>query len=602
MNKTLRSIALFAFAVLSNTLAFAEDFNIENACVKDFMDNVSYSFDDDSKVEEIFVKSAYNKMVRKDYQNIAYPTTWTNRSQIMEYNMVPGKQYKYGYERNEVTFYSSFSAVGRVRFIDTDGTRNVRDLGGWTTIDGKKTKYEKIYRGAAIAEMDFDLVKGIGVKAELDLRNDEEITKAPRIVDNNVDYLRVDIGIDEVKNENGVNIFQHKRVAIDKRAKFAQCFKFILDELRQDKPVYFHCKIGCDRAGTLALLLEGALGFSYSDLIKEYELSTMSQNIRTKDRIDPFLDYIMSLEGNNLKEKFYTYWTTGTTITKEELDEFCGYILTNTTDGSHTHDYCTKNQINVANSGTYSYQCTTCGRCEVPNFSITDKQPLNVNVEFTAGNVEYNRTFSTSWATICLPYDAVVPTGYECYWLESLDFDSPIPTINFKPVALTKGQYILKAYSAYIIRYSPTATGTPTASDFNATDVLFKLPENAEEKNGIMEGVIAEKLIFTQEYLDANAQYKFFGLASNGEFVALGKDSSCPPFRAYFKIDRSLLHTTAKIRVSYEEYNYEEFTIIDNVEASNAVDGNAYNLNGQIVDANTYKGIVIRNNKKTINR
>jgi len=605
MNKTLRSIALFAFAILSNTLAFAEDFNIENACVKDFMDNVSYSFDDDSKVEEIFVKSAYRSFIEiMDKQNRVYPSNWENTGDITDLNMVPGNKYKYTYKRNSNSIPSTFNAIGRVRFINTYDTKNVRDLGGWTTIDGKKTKYEKIYRGAYIHETDFKLIKGIGVKAELDLRNYDEASDKPRIVDDNVDYLRVDIGIDEVENKKGVNIFQHKRVAINQKALFAQCFRFILDELKQDKPVYFHCKIGCDRAGTLALLLEGALGFSYSDLIKEYELSTMSKNIRTKDRIDPLLDYIMSLEGNNLKEKFYTYWTTGTTITKAQLDEFCGYMLTNTTDGSHTHDYCTKNQVNVANSGTYSYQCTTCGRCEVSSFSITDKQPLDINVEFTAASVKYKRMFTTSWATICLPYDFAVPSGYECYWLESVNLNSETPTINFVPIAMTNGKYMMKAYSAYIIRYSPQASGTPSAEDFKGENVLFKKKENAEARNGIMEGMISEKRIFTEDYLNENSLYKFFGLSSNGEFVALGKNSSCSPFRAYFKLERSLLPTnsSSKIRVSYEEYDYEEFTIIDNVEANNAVDGNTYNLNGQIVDAGSYKGIVIRNNKKIINR
>jgi hypothetical protein len=46
----------------------------------------------------------------------------------------------------------------------------------------------------------------------------------------------------------------------------AQCVK-------ANKPVYFHCSLGRDRTGTLAMLLLGVLGVDEGDISKEYELT-----------------------------------------------------------------------------------------------------------------------------------------------------------------------------------------------------------------------------------------------------------------------------------------------------------------------------------------
>ena len=53
----------------------------------------------------------------------------------------------------------------------------------------------------------------------------------------------------------------------------ADCFNFIVNCLRDNKPVYFHCAAGRDRTGTLASILLGVLGVSESDISKDYELT-----------------------------------------------------------------------------------------------------------------------------------------------------------------------------------------------------------------------------------------------------------------------------------------------------------------------------------------
>ena len=62
----------------------------------------------------------------------------------------------------------------------------------------------------------------------------------------------------------------------DNKPKVKETFCFVVQCLRENKPVYFHCAAGRDRTGTLAVLLEGALGVSESDMAKDYELTYFS--------------------------------------------------------------------------------------------------------------------------------------------------------------------------------------------------------------------------------------------------------------------------------------------------------------------------------------
>ena len=46
-----------------------------------------------------------------------------------------------------------------------------------------------------------------------------------------------------------------------------------MDDVINGESIYFHCKIGTDRTGTLAYFLEGLLGVSEEDRLQDYELS-----------------------------------------------------------------------------------------------------------------------------------------------------------------------------------------------------------------------------------------------------------------------------------------------------------------------------------------
>lgn len=145
------------------------------------------------------------------------------------------------------------------------GVRNVRDLGGWKTKDGTKTvKYRKIYRGGRP-----DHIKPAGVKeaqqegimAELDLRGEDDVLEASAFNYEGVAFCS------PIIEEGYIWMLR------DDKEKTRQVMQFIMDCVKADKPVYFHCSLGRDRTGTTALLCLGLLGVDEGDISKEYEIT-----------------------------------------------------------------------------------------------------------------------------------------------------------------------------------------------------------------------------------------------------------------------------------------------------------------------------------------
>lgn len=183
-------------------------------------------------------------------------------------NLVPNDQYTYKVttEGGKVLTEGNFSTTGHLHQVFfPKACRNGRDLGGWTTLDGKTIKYRKLYRGGRMEEISASeggpqaMAQGIG--AELDLRNDDRLSKAAVP---GLDFCAPGI-------EQGGTYMLTKG---DENGNFTkQCFEFVVNSLRADKGVYFHCSLGRDRTGTLDILLLGLLGVREGDISKAYEVT-----------------------------------------------------------------------------------------------------------------------------------------------------------------------------------------------------------------------------------------------------------------------------------------------------------------------------------------
>ena len=207
------------------------------------------------------------------------------------YNFIPGKTY-YWVSATDSTKNGYVRPTGERRLITIPGTtrqtRNVRDLGGLPvdtngdgTIDGT-TKFAKIYRGEKIWGTNRNGVtraqfEKLGIYNEFDLRTpgseivateEDQLTNyiPSEIVHYKIDHTEFGDPASEPRF-NGKSYYQLARdAAIDVMQRIVAG--------NDDYAIYFHCRVGSDRTGTLAYILEGLLGVPTEYRHSDYELST----------------------------------------------------------------------------------------------------------------------------------------------------------------------------------------------------------------------------------------------------------------------------------------------------------------------------------------
>ena len=217
-------------------------------------------------------------------------------------NLVPNTHYTYKVTAANGTVMTEgeFDTYGTVRhvFFKTN-VRNCRDLGGWKTYDGKTVKFRKVYRGgrleaSTLSNSGKKAIAAEGIKAQLDIRGTSDVLSAPAIEGFDFCAPIIETGGDSMLKQDGGE-------------KTRMSMQFIIDCIKANKPVYFHCSLGRDRTGTLAMVVLGLLDVIEGDISKEYELSYFSpkgwsiassesynlfQNVRTTWAYKPAAEYI----------------------------------------------------------------------------------------------------------------------------------------------------------------------------------------------------------------------------------------------------------------------------------------------------------------------
>ena len=297
----------------------------------------------------------------EDFEN-AYTQTYEKGVDTYEvYNLIPGKIYNYKIESvtKEGMFYNvaqgRFKTTGTLRMLKVDGIFNVRDLGGWTGLGGHQIKYGKLFRGSRmtanssaaemITEQGKQAMLAAGIRADLDLRTSNEANMSSSPLSKNtgvtVDYKRIE------------NSYASRISTFDEADASIVAIKWIITELKNNKPVYFHCSVGADRTGTVAFLIGALCGMSEDALAKEFELTSFSadsvvtsgkiedlRRIRTYDgRFDnkeesykyaKMIDKVKAFAGNDLQHKVYNHLKTGvngTKLSEAELDWLINYLV-----------------------------------------------------------------------------------------------------------------------------------------------------------------------------------------------------------------------------------------------------------------------------------
>ena len=176
-------------------------------------------------------------------------------------------------DREVVSKRFDFATTDFFRTIDIDRVLNARDFGNKKTDDNKKrVKQGLVFRSANLDSVTTvgrrDAIEKYGIKTDLDLR--EAGPKASPLGDG-VQYIN---NATELYGSpqyysmlNGVNCVEYQVAMLNNLKVFANKDNF---------PLVFHCAIGRDRTGTLAITLYLLLGIKIEQIQQDYIASFFS--------------------------------------------------------------------------------------------------------------------------------------------------------------------------------------------------------------------------------------------------------------------------------------------------------------------------------------
>ena len=240
-------------------LTWDDDGSFANAKVK------FWSTEDQSDLRETSVSVSSGK-VTASLENLY-------RARKYRVQVINGDQVSQGYE---------FTTGDYPRTITMGGIHNVRDIGGYVSSYGVRTNQGLIYRGYYIDD------KSGGHGANWSDAADK--------VQKEVVQIGYEIDLQKSSETNGrtTSCLNSSEVECDYKCLTLVSYDSFLKQdsyknlpevmhiiaNSDEKHSYFHCWGGADRTGMLAFFINAICGVSYTDLIEDFELTTMTNNKR----------------------------------------------------------------------------------------------------------------------------------------------------------------------------------------------------------------------------------------------------------------------------------------------------------------------------------
>jgi protein-tyrosine phosphatase len=191
------------------------------------------------------------------------------------------------------------------RLLPLEGTSNFRDLGGYRTAEGGRTRWGLVFRSDAphrLTSTDLAAVSRLGLRVVYDLRREEERSRAPSALPGDVRRELLTIGGTAAKTKEITDLIAAGQLAAvpdDFLVRVyqvlaqsgAQAFGRLLTGLAEPGglPALFHCTAGKDRTGMSAALLLSALGVDEATVLDDYELSATFYTERQMAKLRPRL-------------------------------------------------------------------------------------------------------------------------------------------------------------------------------------------------------------------------------------------------------------------------------------------------------------------------
>ncbi len=237
-------------------------------------------------------KSDYFEIAEDEkFENIVYRLN--GKKEDVVYGLKVGK--KYYWRIGEDAAGQSFVTENKLpRYILAEGSRNVRDIGGFKTIDGNVVKQGMVIRGASIDGKNTLTAHGmktmhelLAIRTDLDLRcaadgpEFENAVQSP--LGESVAYVKMPVA------KYGEFLSQ--------KDKCAEVIRFFADE--KNYPIFVHDNEGADQTGTVCAVLEALVGMSDQDIFADYERSVIggARRSRHSEEFASFMAVLEQYEG-----------------------------------------------------------------------------------------------------------------------------------------------------------------------------------------------------------------------------------------------------------------------------------------------------------------
>jgi len=169
------------------------------------------------------------------------------------------------------------------RHVELETCCNFRDLGGYPTADGRRTRWRTLFRADGLTQLspaDLAVLGELGVRTVIDLRTALEVDARGRFPAGvaGVAYHHLPLtdtlpGAEAVPDWDDAEFVSRRYASyIDAGAPaVAGALSILADPA--NLPAVFHCSVGKDRTGVLSAVVLGLLGVPEDVIVEDYVLS-----------------------------------------------------------------------------------------------------------------------------------------------------------------------------------------------------------------------------------------------------------------------------------------------------------------------------------------
>lgn len=174
---------------------------------------------------------------------------------------------------------------------------NFRDLGGYTTADGRTVRRSRLYRADSLGKLapgtqDWDLFLTLGIRTVVDLRYPWEIEAKGRVPQHpsltyhnqSIEHRPYDQAALPPSVAPGPYLAaRYAEVAEDGTKEIRETLSLIAEAAESDAPLVFHCASGKDRTGLVAALVLSLLGVPDRTITEDFTLTERATPLLVAD-------------------------------------------------------------------------------------------------------------------------------------------------------------------------------------------------------------------------------------------------------------------------------------------------------------------------------